>query len=368
MSRAPPGAPDAPVEILGAGLAGLSAAITVARAGRHAIVYERRADVGRRFHGDHEGIENYSTRGDALDELRAIGIDPDFTVGTFHQATIYDAKEREYAYRASQPLFYMVRRGPGGDTLDAALKRQALAAGAELRFGQARAELPQGGIVATGPRGAYAIVSGYVFRSSGLPDGVYGAVTDRLAPKGYAYLVVAGGSGTVATCLFSDLRHRQRYLDRTVEFFERRVGLRMDEPEPYGGTGVVRLPRSARRGNVLYAGEAAGFQDALWGFGMRAAMVSGHLAARAVLDGRPERYDRDWKRRFRGLMVTSLVNRWWFERLGDAGYCRFLQRLSAASDARDFLWRRYRPSVIKALWYPLIRRPVAIHPAFIRRV
>jgi len=62
------------VEIVGAGPAGLSAALTAARAGREVTVWERRADCGSRFHGDLQGLENWTTRGDVLEELAGMGI------------------------------------------------------------------------------------------------------------------------------------------------------------------------------------------------------------------------------------------------------------------------------------------------------
>jgi flavin-dependent dehydrogenase len=41
-----------------AGPAGLAAALTLARAGVLTVVHEIRHDVGARFHGDFQGIEN----------------------------------------------------------------------------------------------------------------------------------------------------------------------------------------------------------------------------------------------------------------------------------------------------------------------
>lgn len=59
----------AAIEISGAGPAGLAAALAITAAGLHALVYEKRPVVGSRFHGDFQGLENWTTREDVLEEL-----------------------------------------------------------------------------------------------------------------------------------------------------------------------------------------------------------------------------------------------------------------------------------------------------------
>lgn len=342
------------VHIVGAGPAGLAAALTVARAGRRAIVYEQRPDVGGRFHGDLQGIENWTTAGDALEELASIGVEPGFEARPFREGVFIDPDGREYRYASPDPLFYIVRRGPAPGMLDQSLKSQALAAGVEIRFRQPRARLPDGGIVAGGPRAADMIAVGYVFETD-RADGVFAALSERFAPKGYAYLLISAGRGTVASCLFDDFHNERLYLERTVDFFREKAGLAMRNALRFGGAGNVLLPKTARQGSILFAGEAAGFQDALWGFGMRLGMVSGHLAARALLERSPESYDRAWRARLGGLMRTSLVNRYAFARMGDRGYAKLMRSIARVRDARRWLRQHYTPSLAKLLLLPLAR-------------
>jgi len=342
------------VHISGAGPAGLAAAINIARVGAPAVVHERKPDVGMRFHDDLQGIENWTTRGDVLEELAKIGITADFDHVPFYEIICYDPAGSEYIYRSAQPLFYLVRRGGLPGTLDYSLKEQALKAGAELRFNDAIHHMPHGGIVAEGPHGSDVIAAGYVFETD-MADGAYAAMSDSLAPKGYAYLLVCKGHGTLATCMFDDFHNEPDYLERTVDFFEKKTGLQMKNPRRFGGTGNVFSAGRARKGNILYTGESAGFQDALWGFGMRYAMLSGHLAAKAWLAGRPGYYDHLWHRRLGGLLHASLVNRYFFGKLGDRGYTAFLKHISQAYGTRAWLRRHYAPSWRKSVCYPLVQ-------------
>jgi len=350
-----------PIHIVGAGPAGLAAALTIAVAGGRAVVHEQRTDVGGRFQGDLQGIENWTTAGDVLEELASVtGADLTGMARPVREGVFFDPPGREYRYRSPEPLFYLVRRGPGPGTLDDALKSAAVTAGVEIRFQEPWTRLSEGGIVAGGPRAADVVAVGYVFETD-RADGVYGVLSDRLAPKGYAYLLVCAGRGTVATCLFGDFAREAEYLDRTVAFFRDRAGLQMRQAVRFGGAGNILLPRTARQGRILFAGEAAGFQDALWGFGIRIGMISGHLAARALLDCVPERYDHAWRRRLGGLLRASLVNRYAFSRMGDAGYGRLMRSIATMADARLWLRRHYSPTLWKRFAFPLVRWLVLSH-------
>jgi flavin-dependent dehydrogenase len=246
---------------------------------------------------------------------------------------------------SERPAFYLVRRGPEPGTLDRALERLALDAGVEIRYGRSCPEIPGAAIVATGPRRNDAVDAGYVFETD-CADGVWAVFSDRLAPGGYGYLLVAGGRGTLASCLFEDFGRANLYRDRTLEFFRQNVPFRMESARSFGGTGNVRWPPEARDGSRLFVGEAAGFQDALWGFGIRSAIVSGHLAGTALADGRPESYDGLWRRRLGGLLATSLANRRFFRWLGESGYAILLRRI-ARQDGREYLRRLYAPRLWK---------------------
>jgi flavin-dependent dehydrogenase len=351
------GSIGAPIEISGAGPSGLAAALTASRAGRRVIVYERSSDVGHRFHDDFQGLENWTTDGDVIEEIASLGIEPTFEHTPFREIVVFDAGGRAHRYRSARPMFYLVRRGPVAGSLDASLKGQALACGVEIRFGEVRHHLPGGGIVAEGPHGADAIAVGHVFATAAA-DGAYGALSDQLAPKGYAYLLVCQGRATIASCMFDDFHQESLHLERAVDFFREKVGFDMENPRRFGGAGSFTVPSTARRGRVLLAGEAAGFQDALWGFGMRFALLSGSLAARSLLGDGQEEYDHLWSTRFGGLLRAGIVNRFLYGKLGGRGYTGLTRWLDRAADPRAWLGLRYRPSLPKTLLYPMARRSV----------
>ena len=343
---------EAAVEIAGAGPAGLAAAITLAHAGRQVIVHEAHKRVGHRFGGDFQGLENWTTRDDVLSEFKALGLTTDFTAMPGRNGTVFDPARKSYEVKSDEPLFYLIERGPGLGTLDSALLKQTQSLGVEVRFNSRLRQMAGEGILAAGPRAADAIAVGYHFETD-MADGYWVICDDNLAPQGYAYLLVMKGRGTVKSCMFSGFKQEKRYVQRTIEAFQELVDLEMKNPRPHGGSGNFRIPRSAYSGPHPQVGEQAGFQDTLWGFGMRLAISSGVLAARSLLNN--ENYDMLWQRELRPQMETSIVNRSLFSLLGNRGYGWFLGNQLARPDLRESLRQQYQPSLLKRLLGPWAR-------------
>lgn len=337
--------------IVGAGPAGLSCAIALAKAGRRVVVRERQPGVGHRFHGDFQGIENWSDEVDVLDEMAQAGLRPDFDHQGFASGTAFDSRGHAHALHSARPLFYLVRRGPQPGTLDHTLLRQAVEAGVDIRFNDQARSIDGAGVLAAGPRVADVIAAGYVFDTD-MDDGAWLALDERLAPKGYAYLLVRRGRGTVASCMFSGFKEQARHVASTVDFFIAHAGLVMREPRSFGGYGNVRLARTALQGGHPVIGEHAGFQDALAGFGIRYAVRSGLLAARALLNGQD--YGDLWRRELLPAIRAGVANRLVYAVIGDAGRRAVLTRLDGV-DVGAALRRLYRPTLISSALFPLAR-------------
>lgn len=213
---------EAVVEVVGAGPAGLAAAITLARSGRRVLVHEAQPDVGHRFCADLQGLENWSTTRDVMEVLGDAGITTAFATVPFTRGIGLDAWDGQHMIRSTAPLFYLVERGPRSGSLDTALLDQALALGVELRFGSRKERLDGSGVLAVGPKAADAIAVGYHFETDA-PDGYWLLLDENVAPLGYAYLLVMRGRGTVKTCMFAGFKEERMYVQRTVERFRRRV-------------------------------------------------------------------------------------------------------------------------------------------------
>lgn len=266
------------VTVVGAGPAGLACAISLARSGLKVIVRERHAEVGHRFHGDFQGLENWTGDKDVLDELSMAGIAAGFEHYPVSRGTVFDARGRRYALQSKRPLFYLVRRGCQRGSLDCSLLEQAIALGVQVRFDD-KVDIAdqQPGVLAAGPRVADAIAAGYIFETSSA-DGAFLALDDRLAPLGYAYLLIHKGRGTIASCMFTAFKRQSEYVARTVAFFVERVGLVMKDPQPFGGFANFHLARSAIQGGHLVVGEHSVFRNSALSNDRRGGMTLSSLS------------------------------------------------------------------------------------------
>jgi flavin-dependent dehydrogenase len=337
--------------ILGAGPSGLAAAITLARAGHDVDVYERRRECGARFGGDLQGLENWSASTDVLDELRGYGIASSFHCTPVSRA-LQTNGERESWLGFDRPGLYLVKRGTASDTLDQSLKRQAMSAGARIHFGES-IDAATADIVATGPRGRtiFAVDRGIVFETDAA-DRVIVLMNDHAAPKGYAYLLIAGGYGCLATMLYEDFPSVHRRLDYARRVLLQRYPVSIRNPRPVGGVGHFALGHAFADGHGLRVGEAAGLQDFLWGFGIRSALRSGVRAARCLLE------DKDWNAEaastFLPMLEASVVNRFLFEKLRFRRY-ELLMRLFQLGGPAALLRSLSNRSTLHRLLLPAAR-------------
>jgi hypothetical protein len=140
-----------------------------------------------------------------------------------------------------------------------------------------------------------------------------------------------------------------------VRFFETTVGIRLRDAKAFGGFGNMAADPGVRRGQMLFVGEAAGLQDALFGFGMRYALRSGHLAGRAFVDNDLAAYEAAYRRRLRPWIQSATVNRYLYQRAGESGYRRLVARVCASPEPRAWLRRYYGYRWWTPFLYPIAR-------------
>jgi flavin-dependent dehydrogenase len=341
------------IKILGAGIAGLTASINLAKAGFDVTVFERSQTVGRRFHNDLQGLENWSDETDALEILKNLSLKTDFWNRGFKEATIYTDLQKEFIARDADNLCYLVQRGPI-DSLDESLKNQALDAGVKIIF-NAKADRKECDIIATGVSGkrSVGLVKGIVFDTD-LEDSAILLLNDKFAFKGYSYLLVADGRATMASVVIRDLSKSNLCFKNTLEAFSKlEKNFKIENKRSFAGYGTFAVNDSHRQDQRLFVGEAAGFQDLFLGFGMKYALLSGYAAAKSIVE--QEDYDKICRELFSDKQKASAANRLIYELSGQRGYNHIADRLSNSRSPKSWLKDQYSFSLIKRLIYPFTK-------------
>jgi flavin-dependent dehydrogenase len=329
----------------------LAAAITLARAGRAVEVRELRSDVGGKFHGNLQLLTNYPDSRDAGDELvELLGATP-VRLWQQRSARLYGPSGKATEATCSEAFGYLVQRGPGELALDGALKHAALDAGVSLRFSE-RVLPGEAAIVATGGSGVQGVAREW-FGETSLPDGFNVVFDNRLCPGGFGYLLVAEGHTVIGAAV---VKHHQRIAEsfkKMALWFEENAGA--PHVEKHTLVGALDLMLGADDPQMeapLYVGEAGGFADFLFGFGIRLALQSGKLAAECMLDGKPFGAAREAF--FGDRFEASLVNRFLYETGGHAAY-RFFLRKARSTEFRRIGRDFYTPTFAKRMLLPVVK-------------
>ena len=266
--------------IVGAGIAGMTAAINLSKSGKSVIIYEKNDCIGGSRDGDFEGMENWIFSKNISDSITECGLDfngiPKSPVFEFF-VHLYGI--RPVKIKSPEPFFNIVKRGTSSDSLDNYLAEICKSFNVKFLFNQ-NYDISKADINATGSLRAAAYIRGAQIEAN-LPNQVHLLLGKQFAPRGYAYLIINDGCGTIATA-FKKTSNRSDPLNPCIQYFNK-IGLDFHIKSTFAKYGSFHLPKIWQRNNPLNIGEAGGYQDYLFGFGMRFAMYSGLSAAYKLL-------------------------------------------------------------------------------------
>jgi flavin-dependent dehydrogenase len=309
---------DGVVNILGGGISGLACAIILRRNGYNVNVYEKHSSTGSRFNNDWQGMENWSEKIDVLKQIESYGIDVSFDYEPVSELNLHYSDKIKIL--RGENACYLVKRGSGKDCLDISLLEQAKELGVNINFGYKSDRSVPIKVNATGPKKANMLVKGIKFSTSRKND--YRMAFGKEIAKGfYSYLLINGGEGTIATAFNRKLAHRsEEFLQNSINYFSDYLNENeLSDGKKFGGYAHFEIQDSFYDGTgAMLVGEAGGFQDYLWGFGMRYAFQSAYFAARSIIND--ESYDDLIKKNLLQKMKHSNRNRFIFEAMGSLAY------------------------------------------------
>ena len=335
-----------PIHIMGAGLSGLAAATTLAKAGIEVHVHDIREDSGKRFDGDFQALENWSMDSDFFDQLRSWGYDPsEFKATEFSVVDLIHPDDEISKTHTPSVAYRIVERGTSEHTIDQGFKRMAIAAGANLHYKSRVKE-----------EDTSAVAYGEIFRTKH-PNHIAFQLNDKLAPGSYSYLIIIDGIGLICTCLWRKQKGSDRFLNETIAWYQHHYpDIDMEPIKRVGGKGDFTINKNYFQDGRYYIGESGGLQDFMWGFGMRMAVWSGYLAAQDILGNCS--YEKEVRKQLMPYVRTSVANRFLMNRVGNRTFkmmCNSWMRNQAKNgDGLIWIGKLFRPKWYKTILFYMI--------------
>ena len=338
------------IGIAGAGLAGLTTAIGLAQSDQSVEIFEAAPDSGWGRKDTWDAVENWTTEADFGILLDQWKINRNFDFWPIRNFEVYDARGECYSITTSRPILYLVKRGNQSGTLEHTLKAQALDCGVTIHYNERRSHQDMN-VWAVGAQNRGQFLGAGIRFQTRHPNTVKLLISASHAPKAYAYLFVMEGQGVLSAILTRNYANARSYLQRSLEFFRQVSPFDIENVRFTSGFGGRRADFWQNETTPLRVGEAAGFQDYLWGFGIRYALHSGYLAAQAISQGSD--YNQAIYIQIRPLVYTSLLNRAVYNRAGDGVYRFLIEWFSTSPHLVELLHGRYRASIPKQLLWLL---------------
>jgi len=281
-----------PIKILGAGISGLSAAVTLAKNGSNAEVFEKCSHADGRFKRDFQCLRNFVNENiDPINELQNIGIHIK-PYKKLMKIVRYSQSHRFEVISDNKPIYYLVLRGKDKNSIGSQLEKLAISQGVKIYY-NTRLSINDVDIVATGPRKADSIAYGEIYEDTNINETCHVFLDNKYSPNGYLYVLPGEKKGEAevinGTCDRTiSMQTIKSLYNRAIRENDILRGL-LDgatRKSIQGGIGYFTLLKKPYKDNRYYVGEAAGLQDVTAGFGMRYAIISGYLAAQSILTGK----------------------------------------------------------------------------------
>jgi flavin-dependent dehydrogenase len=335
------------IKILGGGIAGLTAAINLKKSGVEVEVHVRKNRCGKHTN-DFQYLENWTFDEDTLELLASINIQTDFPYKPLYTQDVVGPSGKKYVGNSNIPILYVIKRGRAGDSLDRALESQALKMDVNIIHHSAL-KIKEADIVAIGVKKPAFIVTGIMFSCDHRDESVI-LFDDQLSEKFYSYFIVNDNLGEIACINPVNYKDHITRLEKTIKRFEELYSVKIEKIiERFSAPLSFDPLKQARINNQYFVGEAAGFQDCFYGFGMLYAFKSGYLAAKSIIEGLD--YSQLLNREILKPIHVSVENRVLFEKLTNKGYERLITVLNSRNPIiRNFLGGNDVNHILKKLY------------------
>lgn len=343
------------IKIAGAGISGLTCAIVLAKSGIKTEIHERSNKVGSRFHGDLQGLENFSRELDILEEIKSYGVCTDFPCEPVTDNMQLWTSNHKVRLSSHKPSYYIVRRGSENNTLDYHLYNQALSTNKiDIKFNSEVKSPEEVDVIATGPvyndPNLDGLAGGFIFQTDLKNCGVL-LLNDNFAPDGYSYFLVMNGTGVAVSVICKDYQNLNTYSKKTFEYFKKNIQFKIKgKTKPFAGLGNMFIRKKFNR---IAIGEAGGLQDFMAGFGMRFAIQSGFLAAKSIIENKD--YNNLIKQEIHPYIKASIVNRFLYKPFQDFAYNSSVKLIPDKENIRKQVQRLYHPQWWHKALYPLAK-------------